>query len=127
MLFLLYYCFFNFNSPNRQIGMSEVRNVIDELCYSTTPNNSNNKIQKSSKTDIERLLLSLKNETNELSELRSQTKFQSRNNEINEKSEKNEKKVVDRNVGVSYSNRLKEYYEKRKFDEEKEKEERMMM
>lgn len=103
--------------------MSEVRNVIDELCSSSSFD-SNSNFQKSSKNEIERLLLSLKDETNELSELRSQSKSQHQNNHhYDEKYETNEN---NKSVGKSYGIKIKEYYEKKKLDEDKENEERMM-
>lgn len=97
--------------------MSEVQNVIDEICTSSN-------IEKSSKNDIDRLLLSLKDETNQLSELRSKSKSNQFNNDQNNDAlfEKNDLKSIT----GTYSNRLKEYYQKRKQDEEKESEERMM-
>lgn len=92
--------------------MSDVQNVIQELCYSGTPVEP---LPLASRGEIDRLLQSHREETQELSELRSRHKLS------HEKSQKSqtEKNLIEISH-KSYSERLQEYYQKMKYHEEDE-------
>lgn len=85
--------------------MCDIHRVVEELCHNDTVTAS---LPSASRTEIDRLLLSLRDETNELSSLRSQGR-------------RLDQTAVS--VNQSYSEKLQDYYRRMKFHEEQQQEE----
>jgi hypothetical protein len=95
------------------VTLSEVQQVVQELCYASSSSDECLVKTRSSKVEIDRLLLSLREETNELAALRSQTGGRVKS------AEERPVHVEDR----SYAERLRDHYQSMRYHDQQQREE----